>query len=360
MKETREFQAETKQLLDLMIHSIYTNREIFLRELISNASDAIDKIRFASLTNQDLLEGDSDFEILLVPDEATHTLTISDNGMGMTYEEVVENIGTIAKSGTKAFLEKLKEAGTANDTELIGQFGVGFYSAFMVAEKVTLFTRAPGQEKGVKWESTGDGTYSIEEFDKEKHGTSIILSLNEEYRQPEKAEEKFLDRYTLQSLVKKYSDYIRYPIKMNFIKEEKPRDAEGKVIEDAPVETTIELRTLNSQTPLWTRAKKDIQPEEYNQLYQNLFYDWQDPLEVLHSKIEGLHNRPSCIGLYRPAFQWPNAVFPAISRYKVAAREAQQWNLSLAHETHHVWIPTIKLIGGKEQTLLQFDRTCNR
>ncbi|KYZ76257.1 molecular chaperone HtpG [Anaerosporomusa subterranea] len=287
MKETREFQAETKQLLDLMVHSIYTNREIFLRELISNASDAIDKIRFASLTNQDLLEGDSDFEILLVPNEATHTLTISDNGMGMTYEEVVENIGTIAKSGTKAFLEKLKEAGTANDTELIGQFGVGFYSAFMVADKVTLLTRAPGQEKGVKWESTGDGTYSIEEIDKEKRGTSIILTLNEEYRQSEKSDEKFLDRYTLQSLVKKYSDYIRYPVKMNFIKEEKPRDAEGKVIEDAPVETTIELRTLNSQTPLWTRAKKDIQPEEYNQLYQSLFYDWQDPLEVLHSKVEG-------------------------------------------------------------------------
>lgn len=287
-KETREFQAETKQLLDLMVHSIYTNREIFLRELISNASDAIDKIRFAALTNQDLLEGDSDFSIYLVPDEDTHTLTISDNGMGMTYDEVIENIGTIAKSGTKAFLAKLQEAGSANDTELIGQFGVGFYSAFMVAEKVTLLTRAPGQAKGVKWESTGDGTYTIEEIDKEQRGTSIILTLNEEYRHPEKSEERFLDRYTLQGLVKKYSDYIRYPIKMNFIKEEKPRDAEGKIIEDAPAEKTVELRTLNSQTPLWTRSKQEIKPEEYNQFYQSVFYDWQDPLEVLHSKVEGV------------------------------------------------------------------------
>lgn len=286
MKQTREFQAETKQLLDLMVHSIYTNREIFLRELISNASDAIDKIRFASLTNQDLLEGDSEFEIFLIPDEATHSLTIADNGMGMTYEEVVENIGTIAKSGTKAFLEKLKEAGTANDTELIGQFGVGFYSAFMVADKVTLLTRAPGQEKGVKWESNGDGSYSIEAIDKEKRGTTIVLTLKDEYA-GDKAEENFLDRYTLQSLVKKYSDYIRYPIKMDFVKEEKPRDAEGKIIEDAPAEKTVEVRTLNSQTPLWTRAKKDIQPEEYNRLYQSMFYDWQDPLEVLHSKAEG-------------------------------------------------------------------------
>ncbi|MDU4959217.1 MAG: molecular chaperone HtpG [Sporomusaceae bacterium] len=286
MKQTREFQAETKQLLDLMVHSIYTNREIFLRELISNASDAIDKVRFAALTQQELLEGDSEFEIFLTPDEATRTLTIADNGMGMTYDEVIENIGTIAKSGTKAFLEKLKEAGTANDTELIGQFGVGFYSAFMVADKVTLLTRAPGQAKGVKWESNGDGTYSIEKIEKEKRGTTIVLTLKDDYV-GDKAEEKFLDRYTLQILVKKYSDYIRYPIKMNFIKEEKPRDAEGKVIEEAPVETTVEVRTLNSQAPLWTRAKKDIKLEEYNQLYQSLFYDWQEPLDVLHAKVEG-------------------------------------------------------------------------
>lgn len=288
-KETREFQAETKQLLDLMVHSIYTNREIFLRELISNASDAIDKIRFESLTNQELLEGDSasDFEIYLIPDEGSHTLTISDNGMGMTYDEVVENIGTIAKSGTKAFLEKLKEAGAAADNELIGQFGVGFYSAFMVSEKVTLITRAPGQAKGVRWESTGDGTYTLEEFEKEKRGTTIILTLSEEHRSADQANENFLNRYTLQNLVKKYSDYIRYPIKMNFVKEEKPLDADGKVIEDAPAAQSIEVRTLNSMTSLWTRNKNEISKEEYHELYKNLFHDWEDPLEVIHSKVEG-------------------------------------------------------------------------
>jgi molecular chaperone HtpG len=286
-KETREFQAETKQLLDLMVHSIYTNREIFLRELISNASDAIDKIRFQSLTDNDLLEGNSDFEIFIVPDEATNTLTISDNGMGMTYAEVIENIGTIAKSGTKSFLEKLKDKETVTDTELIGQFGVGFYSAFMVADKVTLITRAPGQEKGVIWESSGDGTYTIEECDKEKRGTTIVLSLNEEFRTPDRSEENFLNRYTIQNLIKKYSDYIRYPIKMNFIKEEQPRDADGKVIEDAPATQMVEVRTLNSMTPLWTRNKNEITKEEYHLFYQTLFHDWEDPMEIIHSKAEG-------------------------------------------------------------------------
>lgn len=286
-KETRQFQAETKQLLDLMIHSIYTNREIFLRELISNASDAIDKIRFDSLTNQELLEDNADFEIQLLPDEETKTLTISDNGIGMTYDEVIENIGTIAKSGTKAFLAKMQESTTTGDSELIGQFGVGFYSAFMVAKKVTLITRAPGQPTGVRWESTGDGTYTIEECDKPARGTTLILTLHDEYCTPERREENFLNRFTLQSLVKKYSDYIRYPIKMNFIKEEKPLDADGKAIEDAEPTQTIEVRTLNSMTPLWTKNKNQITKEEYHTLYKDLFHDWEDPLEIIHSKVEG-------------------------------------------------------------------------
>lgn len=286
-KVVREFQAETKQLLDLMVHSIYTNREIFLRELISNASDAIDKIRFESLTNQELLEGDASFEIYLIPDEATNTLTISDNGIGMTYNEVVENIGTIAKSGTKAFIEKLKDKEANPDNELIGQFGVGFYSAFMVSEKVTLLTRAPGQTKGIKWESNGDGTYTMEEVDKANRGTTIILALNEEFRSSEKAEENFLNRYTLERLVKKYSDYIRYPIKMNFMKEEQPKDEDGKPVAGAPVTQTVEVRTLNSMTPLWTKNKNEIKPKEYHLFYKNLFHDWEDPLEIIHSKVEG-------------------------------------------------------------------------
>lgn len=286
-KETREFQAETKQLLDLMIHSIYTNKEIFLRELISNASDAIDKLRFESLTNHDLLEGDSNFEIFIVPDEDTHTITISDNGIGMTYDEVVENIGTIAKSGTKSFFEKMKEKETTDDNELIGQFGVGFYSAFMVSDKVTLVTRAPGQEKGVKWQSAGDGTYTIEECEKEKRGTTITIELNEDFRTASRPEENFLERYTIETLIKKYSDYIRYPIKMNFIKEEKPLDADGNEIEGAPATQTVEIQTLNSMTPLWTRSKNEITTEEYQLFYKDLFHDWEEPMDIIHSKAEG-------------------------------------------------------------------------
>lgn len=287
-KETREFQAETKQLLDLMVHSIYINKEIFLRELISNASDAIDKIRFQSLTNQELLEGDSELEIFLEVDETNKTLTISDNGIGMAFEEVIENIGTIAKSGTKLFLERMQKQESSQDNlELIGQFGIGFYSAFMVSDKVTLITRAPGQP-GVKWESTGDGTYTIENAEKEKRGTTITLTIKEEFQNKEKPEENFLNRYTIQNLVKKYSDYIRYPIKMNFTREEKPRDSEGKIIEGAEATTTVETRVMNSMTPLWIKNKKDISSDEYFQFYKNLFHDWNEPLETIHTKAEGL------------------------------------------------------------------------
>ena len=182
-KETFEFQAETKQLLDLMVHSIYTNHEIFLRELISNASDAIDKLHYESLTNNDLLEGDTAFEIHLTPDEDKHTLTISDNGIGMNKDELMQNLGTIAKSGTKAFLEKLKEAqeGGSVDKDLIGQFGVGFYSAFMVADTVTVVTRKAGEAEAYKWESAGDGQYTLETCEKPKHGTTIILTLGKDF-----------------------------------------------------------------------------------------------------------------------------------------------------------------------------------
>lgn len=286
-KEMREFQAETKQLLDLMVHSIYTNREIFLRELISNASDAIDKIRFASLTDQALLEGDAAFHIFLVPDVASHTLTISDNGIGMNYDEVVENIGTIAKSGTKVFLEKLKEEkDNSADKELIGQFGVGFYSSFMVADKVTIITRKAGEAKGVRWESNGDGSYSIEETDKKDRGTTVILNLLPEYY-GDKAEEDFTNTYKIESLVKKYSDYVRFPVKMNFEIEETPKDEEGKPIENAEKIKRTELRTLNSMQPLWTRNKSEIKPEEYNDFYKNLFHEWEEPMEIMHAKAEG-------------------------------------------------------------------------
>ena len=287
-KETHQFQAETKKLLDLMIHSIYTNREIFLRELISNASDAIDKIHFEALTNRDLLEGDDQYEIFLVPDEKTHMLTISDNGLGMNKEDLMNNLGTIAQSGTKAFLEKLQEAKEGGDTgkDLIGQFGVGFYSAFMVSEKITVVSRKAGEKQGYKWESTADGSYTIEECDKEKRGTSITLTLLPEFY-GDKAEENFTDTYKLQSLVKKYSDYVRYPIRMNFVVEEQPKDADGKPIEGAGTIKRNEIRTLNSMQPLWAKNKSDIKPEEYDEFYQNLFHDWEKPMEVMHNKVEG-------------------------------------------------------------------------
>ena len=287
-KEMHEFQAETKQLLDLMVHSIYTNREIFLRELISNASDAIDKAHFESLTNRELLEGNETFEIYLAPDADSNTLTISDNGIGMNREELIENIGTIAKSGTKAFMEKLKEAKDSgvSDKEMIGQFGVGFYSAFMIAEKVTILTRKAGETQGYKWESAADGSYTIDECDKDARGTTIILQLKPEFH-GEKAEEDFTSSYRLENLVKKYSDYVRYPIKMNFVIEEAPKDEEGKVIEGAEKIKRDEIRTLNSMQPLWTKNKQDIKPEEYNEFFKNLFHEWEDPMDVLHTKAEG-------------------------------------------------------------------------
>lgn len=287
-KETHQFQAETKKLLDLMIHSIYTNREIFLRELISNASDAIDKVHFEGLTNKDLLEGDDQYEIFLVPDADSHTLTISDNGLGMNKDDLMENLGTIAKSGTKAFLEKLQQAKEGGDTgkDLIGQFGVGFYSAFMVSEKITVVSRKAGEKQAYKWESTADGSYTIEECEKEKRGTSITLTLLPEFY-GDKAEENFTDTYKLQSLVKKYSDYVRYPIKMNFVVEEQPKDADGKPIEGAGTIKRNEVRTLNSMQPLWAKNKSEIKPEEYDEFYQNLFHDWERPMEVMHNKVEG-------------------------------------------------------------------------
>ena len=288
-KEQHEFQAETRQLLDLMIHSIYTNREIFLRELISNASDAIDKLHFESLTNTDITGGDTSYEIFLVPDKESKTLSISDNGIGMNREELIENIGTIAKSGTKAFLETLKKAKESGedvtDKDMIGQFGVGFYSAFMVADKVTILTKKAGEDKAYRWESAADGSYTIEEAEKDKRGTTIIICLKKEFT--EGGEEDFTDTYKIESLVKKYSDYVRYPIKMNITTEETPRDKDGKEIEGAEKVKKTELRTLNSMQPLWTKNKSDIKKEEYDEFFKHQFHEWEAPMEVFHTKAEG-------------------------------------------------------------------------
>ena len=287
-EERYELQAETKQLLDLMIHSIYTNREIFLRELISNGSDAIDKLHYEALTNRDLLEGDTEFSIRLAIDKDKKTLTVADNGIGMDKEDIKANIGTIARSGTKAFLERLKAEKEDNenvsDKELIGQFGVGFYSAFMVAKAVTVLTRKAGTDTGYCWKSTGDGSYTLTECDVKHHGTAVVLELKDEFTT---GEDDFLDESRLSELVKKYSDYIRYPIMMNVTVKEVPKNEDGQPVEGAdPIEKT-ELKTLNSMQPLWTRNKSDIKDEEYADFFRHQFYEWEKPMEVFHTKAEG-------------------------------------------------------------------------
>ena len=255
-KEEKIFKAETKELLNLMIHSIYTNKEIFLRELISNANDAIDKLKFQSLTNNELLKDDDKFKIEITVDKDNGTLTIKDNGIGMTYDEVDENIGTIAKSGSKVFKEQLEAAKKA-DIDIIGQFGVGFYSAFIVADKVTLETRSPYSENGVRWVSSGDGNYEIEEISKENRGTEITLHLKdgEEYSE-------FLEEWKIKDLVKKYSNYIRYKI---YLKDE----------------------VINSTKPIWKRDKKELKNEDYNEFYKATFHDWNDPLFHINLKVQG-------------------------------------------------------------------------
>ena len=255
-KEEKIFKAETKELLNLMIHSIYTNKEIFLRELISNANDAIDKLKFQALTDNDILKGDDKFKIEISVDKDNGTLTIKDNGIGMTYDEVDENIGTIAKSGSKVFKEQLEAAKKA-DIDIIGQFGVGFYSAFIVADKVTLETRSPYSENGVRWVSSGDGNYEIEEISKENRGTEITLHLKdgEEYSE-------FLEEWKIKDLVKKYSNYIRYEI---YFKDE----------------------VINSTKPIWKRDKKELKDEDYNEFYKATFHDWNDPLFHINLKVQG-------------------------------------------------------------------------
>ncbi len=272
--ETLQFQAETKRLLDLVVNSIYTNKEIFLRELLSNASDALDKLHFEALTNTAILEGDDSYEIFVLPDSETKTVTVSDNGIGMSRAEVISNIGTIAQSGTRAFLEKIRESDGKIDEALIGQFGVGFYSAFIVADKVELITRRAGETAAVKWVSDGAGEYTLEDCEKDSRGTTIVLHLKPEFCDGEEFD--FTNTYTIENLVKKYSDYIRYPIKMNFEVSGKPED-----------EPTIEIRTVNSMQPLWTRNKSDIKQEEYEEFFKHQFHEWEAPLEIFHTKAEG-------------------------------------------------------------------------
>jgi molecular chaperone HtpG len=262
--ETRGFQTEVRQLLDLMIHSLYSNKEIFLRELISNASDAADKLRFEALQNDSLYEGDSDLKIRVDYDSKQKTITVTDNGIGMSRDEITENLGTIAKSGTRRFFESLT-GDLSKDARLIGQFGVGFYSAFIVAEKVEVTSRRAGlpRTEGVRWTSTGEGEFTVETIDRAKRGTKVVLYLRKDAKE-------FLDGYRLRSIIKKYSDHISLPIVM-------PAEGKGEKGDE----------TVNSATALWTRNKKNISDEEYHEFYKHVAHDFEPPLAWLHHKVEG-------------------------------------------------------------------------
>jgi molecular chaperone HtpG len=265
-----EFKTEINQLLDLMINSLYTHKDVFLRELISNSSDALDKLKIESLQNDAILEGDNTFKIKITADKENKTLTVSDTGIGMTEEEVIKHLGTIAHSNTKEFLQKLKEADN-NTVELIGQFGVGFYSSFMVADKVTVITKRAGKDnKPVKWESTADGFFTVNETEKETRGTDVILHLKE-------GEEDFLEEWTIRDLVKRYSDFIEYPIVMEVEKD-------STVVKGEKIK---EEETLNSQKAIWLRNKDEIKETEYCEFYKHISHDFNDPLETIHYKAEG-------------------------------------------------------------------------
>ncbi len=274
--ETRAFQTEVKQLLDLMIHSLYSNKEIFLRELISNASDAADKLRFEATTDDALFEGDSDLNVFIGVDKETRTITVRDNGIGMSRDEVIEHIGTIARSGTREFFDQLS-GDEEKDAHLIGQFGVGFYSSFLVADKVTLTTRRAGLEKehGVRWESSGDGEYQLETVEKDTRGTEITLHLREDA-------DEFLDDWRLRSIVHKYADHIPFPIHMMESPLPTP-DAEGEQSE----EKTPEIETVNQASALWTRPKSELSDEDYNNFYKHIGHDFDEPLARLHQRLEG-------------------------------------------------------------------------
>ncbi|HDR1021066.1 TPA: molecular chaperone HtpG [Pasteurella multocida] len=281
-QETRGFQSEVKQLLQLMIHSLYSNKEIFLRELISNASDAADKLRFKALSAPELYEGDGDLKVRISFDEAKGTLTISDNGIGMTRDEVIDHLGTIAKSGTKEFLSALGQD-QAKDSQLIGQFGVGFYSAFIVADKVSVKTRAAGEsaDKAVLWESAGEGEYSVADIEKKERGTEITLHLRED-------EKEFLNEWRLRDIISKYSDHIGLPVEIL----SKEYDDEGK-------ETGIKWEKINKAQALWTRSKNEISEDEYKEFYKHISHDFADPLLWSHNRVEGNQEYTSL--LYVPA-----------------------------------------------------------
>lgn len=278
----KQFQAESKRLLDLMIHSIYTHREIFLRELISNASDAIDKRYYHALQDGESGLTRDQFEIKITVDKENRLLTLSDNGCGMTKEDLEKDLGTIARSGSLDFKKNNEQK---EDIDIIGQFGVGFYSAFMVSDRVTVVSRAHGSEEAWKWESEGADGYDIDPCEKDACGTDITLKIKENTE--EDNFDEFLDPYRIRSLVQKYSDYIRYPIRMEMEKTRQKENPDAKEGDKPEYETYTEIETLNSRVPIWKKSKSEVKPEDYNQFYKEKFYDYEDPARVIHSSTEG-------------------------------------------------------------------------
>ena len=276
--EKKEFKTEVQQLLDLVIHSLYSNKDIFLRELISNGSDAIDRLRFKALSDKELIKDDPEFRIKLYTDSEAKTLRIEDNGIGMTRDELETNIGTIARSGTRQFMEELKKG--KDNPELIGQFGVGFYSAFMAADKVTLKTRPASGDESWTWKSSGDGSYEISDGGRDKRGTEITLHLNEESRD-------YIVEYRLRQIIKKYSDFVEYPVVMDVTRDETPLDDEGKPKEGAEKKVTITEETLNSMKAIWMRPKSEVDKDEYSEFYKHVSHDYTDPLKTIHYSAEG-------------------------------------------------------------------------
>lgn len=283
MAETREFQAESKELLQLMINSIYSNKEIFLRELISNASDAIDKYKYLELTSEGKVPG-KNYEIWIEPNKKDRTLTITDNGIGMSKEELIQNLGTIAHSGSKEFLNKIKEAKEKNDLDIIGQFGVGFYSAFMVADNIEVHTKSVNENSGYVFTSNGESTYSIDEEDIKDSGTRIVLHLRK--NEEDENYDKYLENYEIESLVKRYSDFVRYPIKMKVIEKVSKENKDDKDFTDGEEQTVI--KTLNSMIPLWKKNKSEVKEEDLNSFYKANFNDFDDPLLSINLNVEGM------------------------------------------------------------------------
>ena len=297
MSEVRQYKTESKRLLDLMINSIYTNKEIFLRELISNASDAIDKYHYLSLTN-DKLDKNRDYQIYFEINNEARTLSIIDNGIGMTKEELIDSLGTIAKSGSLEFMKKLEDKTEDEQIDIIGQFGVGFYSSYMVSDKVEVYTKSPFSEMGYKFASSGTEDYTIDEVEGLTQGTKIVLFLREDTEDDKYSD--FLNEYRLKTLVKKYSDYIRYPIKMEVTKVVAKKDDNGNEIE-GETEELVSVETLNSQLPIWKKKKNDVTDEELNEFYKTKFYDYQDPLTNIFINIEGLVNYTALIYIPKKA-----------------------------------------------------------